>query len=169
MSSSESRSTSGREKVLSEVPERARVAWARCALEEGTSQSGRVEGRDFRSCRNERGQRRSSNAQDWLAQPERKLHGKGETHPIHKIEDQPHGDAELLKVQPAVIVEIRQVPHSRQLVLRQLAVAQHLGGLAAVEVAAAAGERGEDLPVPLDLPFFDLLLRHGRKGKSLEC
>ena len=83
-----------------------------------------------------------------------------ETHAIDQVEDQPHGHAELLKVEIAVVVHVGQVPHLGQLVLGELTVLEDCGRLRAGEVGAAIGQLREDLPVPLDLPLLDPLLRH---------
>ena len=92
-------------------------------------------------------------------------HDCSKTHPVDQIEDQAHGDAELLKVQVSVIVHVRQVPHLGQLVFGELTVFKDCGGLIAVEVGAAVGERGEDLPITLDLPLLDLLVGHNISGQ----
>lgn len=79
-------------------------------------------------------------------------------YPIDEIEDQSHGDTELFKVQLAISVQIRQIPHLLQLVIAKPTVPQHGGGLRVVQTRLAIGERREDLPVPLDLPLLDPLV-----------
>ncbi len=82
------------------------------------------------------------------------------TYPVHEIENQPHGDAKLLKVQTPVVIDVGQVPDSFELVVSQLAVFEDRCGLRAVEVRAAIGEGGEDLPVSFDFPLFDFVVGH---------
>lgn len=44
------------------------------------------------------------------------------TYAIHKVKYDPHGHAELLKVEIAIIVDVCQIPDSGKLILAQLAV-----------------------------------------------
>jgi hypothetical protein len=46
------------------------------------------------------------------------------THTVDQVENQAHGNAELLKVQAAITIDICQIPDSFQLVVAQLAVLQ---------------------------------------------
>lgn len=84
------------------------------------------------------------------------------TYSVDKVEDQAHGNAEFLKVQVAIVVDIGEVPNLLELVVAQLAVLEHGGGLLAIQVRAALGQGGEDLPVALNLPLlYPLCSRHG--------
>ncbi len=85
----------------------------------------------------------------------------GGPYPVDEIEDNPHRNAEFLKVEIPIVVHVGEIPYPLQLVIAQLAVLQYRGRLRAGEVGAAVGERGEDLPVALDFPLFDLLGGHG--------
>lgn len=44
------------------------------------------------------------------------------THSIYQVEDNAHGDAELLEVQIAIIIDVGHIPHALQLVVSQAAV-----------------------------------------------
>jgi len=85
----------------------------------------------------------------------------GGPYPVDKIEDNPHRNAELLEIEIPIVVHVGEIPYPLELVIAQLAVLQYRGCLRAGEVGAAVGERGEDLPVTLDFPLFDLLGGHG--------
>lgn len=85
-----------------------------------------------------------------------------ETHAIHYVQDQAHGNAELLKVQLSIVVYIRQIPHPLQLIISQCAVLQHRSCLLSIQMCSSARESGEDLPVFVDFRFLDALVRHGR-------
>lgn len=44
------------------------------------------------------------------------------TYAIHKVKNDPHGHAELLKIEVTVIVDVCEIPDSGELILAQLAV-----------------------------------------------
>ena len=89
-----------------------------------------------------------------------------ETYAIDEIENDPHSNAKLLKVQIAVIVDVGKVPDPLELVIAQLAVFENGGCLVAGQVGTTVGQGGEDLPISLDFPLFDLLVGHDIQGKE---
>jgi hypothetical protein len=94
------------------------------------------------------------------------------THAVDQVEDEPHGHAELLKVELAVIVHVGQVPHALQLVVPQMRVLEDGRCLGAIEEGAALRQRAEDLPVLLDLVLLYAIGRHcgrGKRGKAAGC
>lgn len=74
---------------------------------------------------------------------------------VEQVEDDAHGDAELLEVEVAVVVDVGQVPHALQLVVPQPAVLEHGRRLLACQVFAAICPGREDVPVRLDLLCLD--------------
>jgi len=83
------------------------------------------------------------------------------TYPVDQIENQPHGHAELFKVEAAIIVDVGEVPDPLQLIVAEVTVLQDRRSLCAVEKSAAVGQRREDFPVLLDLSLLDAFVRHG--------
>lgn len=61
------------------------------------------------------------------------------TYAVDQVEDQPHGYAELLKVQAAIIVHVRQIPDPLKLVVSQLTVLEYCRSLVTVEKLASIG------------------------------
>lgn len=136
------------------LPVIARVAWTRCALDSGTSQSGRVVGTSAHSWR--------SHVSCWVRDE-----GPWQTYPVEQIKNDAHGDAKLLKVQVAIAVDVGEVPDAGELVIPQAAVLEHWRGLLAREELAAISACGEDVPVCLDLLRLDPWGSHG--GCLGEC
>ena len=94
------------------------------------------------------------------------MRSENSTYAIDQVEDDSHGDAELLKVQVAVIVDVGEVPDPLELVVAQLAVFEDGGCLVAGQVGAAVGQGGEDLPVSLDFPLFNFLIIGHVRGEK---
>lgn len=59
-------------------------------------------------------------------------------YPIQTVKDQSHGDAELFKVQIAVIIDIGKIPYALKLVIAQATVLEHGCCLLACEELATA-------------------------------
>jgi hypothetical protein len=87
------------------------------------------------------------------------------TYAIENVKDDAHGDAELLKVEVAVVVDICQIPYTLELVVPKAAVLQHRSCLLACEVLPAIGSGREDVPVCLNLLGF--YARRHRLGLDL--
>lgn len=85
------------------------------------------------------------------------------TYAIDQIKDDPHSHTKLLKVQLPITVDVREIPHSLELVIAKLAVLENRGGLSAVEVGGTVGNRREDFPISFHFPLFNLFVRHGGK------
>ena len=85
-------------------------------------------------------------------------------HSIQYVEDDSHRNAELLKVQVAIVVDVGQIPDPFQLVVPQPAVLQHGCSLLAGQELGAAGPRREDVPVCLYLLCFDLGRHRGDRA-----
>lgn len=94
--------------------------------------------------------------------------GSGNTHAVHEIKYQAHGDAKFLKVKLSIAVDVCDVPDLFELIIAEATVPQDGGGLGAVQARLAVRERSEDLPVPLYLPLLDLLGGHGGCGIAME-
>ena len=80
------------------------------------------------------------------------------THAVYEVKDEAHGDAELFKVEVAIVVDVGEVPDFGELVFGELRVFEDGCGLGAGEVGAAAREGREDFPVALDFPLFYLFV-----------
>ncbi len=109
---------------------------------------------------------------DWGA-----FEGKAATHPVHYVEDDAHGHAELLEIQIAVIIDIGDVPDALELVIPQATVLQERRGLFAGQELAAIRPRREDVPVCLDLLRLNprghcrarLVAANGRSVRIVRC
>lgn len=62
-----------------------------------------------------------------------------ETHAIHKVKNDPHGHAELLKVEVPIIVNVCEIPNSRKLVLTELAILEDRSCLISAQVGTTIG------------------------------
>ena len=76
------------------------------------------------------------------------------TYAIHKVKNDTHGHAELLKVEITIIVNVCEIPDSGELILAQLAVLEDGSCLISIKVSPTIGQRREDLPVLLYLCLF---------------
>ena len=94
--------------------------------------------------------------------------GVRKTHAIDQVKDNAHSNAEFLKIEVSIVVDVCEVPDPLELVISQLAVFEDRRGLGAVEVSAAVGKGGEDFPVALYLFLLDFLVRHCIGG-GLSC
>ena len=145
------------------LPVRARPAWTRWDLDSGTSQSGRVLGTSAYSYAATRCQHAAAAARGCSGAP-RRAERRATTDPVDDVEDDAHGDAELLKVQVAVVVDVGHVPHMFQLVVAQAAVLQQRRRHLARQVLAAIGPGREDVAVGIGLLGLDSGCQGGRWG-----
>lgn len=108
-------------------PVMARVAWTRCALDSGTSQSGSVVGTSAYSCyfpsHLVSGSLSRSMKYRIIAYPNKRGIRNGDTtDTIYYVEDDAHGDAELLKIQVSIVVNVSDIPDALELIVIQTTV-----------------------------------------------
>jgi hypothetical protein len=77
-------------------------------------------------------------------------------YPVQDIKDDAHGDAKLLEVEVSIVIHIREVPYSLQLVISKSTVLENRGSLLACKKLAASCPRGKDVPVGFDFLRLDL-------------
>lgn len=87
------------------------------------------------------------------------------TYSVEDIENQAHGDAKLLKVEIAIVVDVGEIPDPLELVVAEAAVLEDGRGLLSGEVLAAARAIAKDVPVGLNLLGFNFG-RHRGKGRT---
>lgn len=85
---------------------------------------------------------------------------------IDKVKDEPHGDAELFKIEIAIVVDVGDIPDPFELVVTEVAVLEDGRCLRPGKVGAAVAEGREEGPVLLHFPLLDLLVRHDAQRKD---
>lgn len=131
------------------LPVIARPACTRWDLDSGTSQSGKTLGTSaysYKCFENER-----LDPDILIAMLSLSALHVAATNPVDYIKDDTHGDAELLKVQVAVVVDVGHVPDLLELVVAQAAVLQQRRRHLARQEFGTIGPGCEDVPVRLDL------------------